>query len=175
MPEDKPIRSLTERMQAESANSVLVGIADIKLGRAPQVLKTNLGSCIAVCLYCAEKGVGGMLHFMLDYPLPKEREGFKKGKYAESGIPELVTQMGHRFGVGPGQLTAKIFGGARLLPTVTRNIGLDNDAAARRVLREMGIRVIAAKTGGEKGYKIDFDLATGKVKCQIFDEAVVEY
>jgi len=175
MPDNRDTRSLTERIQAEINNSVLAGIADIKLGRAPQVLKTNLGSCIAVCLYCAELGVGGMLHFMLDIPLPKEKEGFKKGKYAESGIPDLIAQLKHRYGVEPHQLTAKIFGGARLLPTVTRNIGLDNDAAARRVLREFGIRIIASQTGGEKGYKVDFDLATGKVRCQVFDENVMEY
>ena len=37
-------------------NTVVVGIADIKVDKAPKVLKTNLGSCVAVCLYSpAEK------------------------------------------------------------------------------------------------------------------------
>ncbi|MFA6583617.1 MAG: chemotaxis protein CheD [Elusimicrobiaceae bacterium] len=168
-------RLLAAHFQCEPGNTVLVGIADVRVGRSPQVLKTNLGSCIAVCLYCQAAEVGGMLHFMLASPLPKEREGFKKGKYAETGIPELITVLKSRFGVEQTQLTAKIFGGASLLPGVKHNIGLDNEAAARKYLREYGIRIIASKTGGVKGYKVDFDLGTGKVKCQTFDGDIMEF
>lgn len=157
-------------------NDLVVGIADIKVGKAPQIIKTNLGSCIAVCLYCAEKQVGGMLHLMLSSSRETANKAdIKIAKYADTGIPALIKEIKKTFSVEPTQLVAKLFGGAKVLKTVERNIGEENAAASRELLRQEGIRVVAAQTGGDKGYKVAMDLATGKVKCQIFGSEEKEY
>jgi chemotaxis protein CheD len=82
-----------------NGQDIVVGIADIKVGRAPSTLKTNLGSCIAVCLYDQHKKVGGMLHLMLasSNGITDKRE-LKKEKYADTGIAELLQQMKLSFG-----------------------------------------------------------------------------
>lgn len=73
----------------DSENELIVGIADIKVGQAPQIIKTNLGSCVAVCLYNAEKKVGGMLHLMLASSSGvSNRVALKKEKYADTGITQ---------------------------------------------------------------------------------------
>jgi chemotaxis protein CheD len=48
-----------------SFNLVNVGIADIQIGRHPQILRTILGSCVGVCLYDPQERVTGMAHIML--------------------------------------------------------------------------------------------------------------
>jgi len=164
-------------LSAQDGNSVAVGIADIKLGRSPQVIKTTLGSCVAVCLYNSKQRCGGMLHFMMAVPLPGDmmRENMRKAKYAQTGIPELLRQLKAAFGLSPEQFQAKFFGGANLLSSVSRNIGKINEEAVRAILREHGVKISASLTGGNKGYKIDMDMATGRVRCQIFGEEAREF
>jgi len=99
----------------------------------------------------------------------------KKAKYADTGIVELVNQIKNSYGMKNGELTAKIFGGAKVLKEVTHNIGYDNEVAARNILKEHNIPIVASKTGGEKGYKVEFNLGNGKVRCQVFGEEVKEY
>lgn len=55
------------------------------------------------------------------------------------------------------------------------NIGESNELEVRRVLKEEGIRIVASRTGGTKGYNISFDTETGAVTCRIFGEAVIVY
>ena len=157
-------------------DNLVVGIADIKVGQAPQKLKTNLGSCVAVCLYSSKNKVGGMLHLMLASSSGiSNRSSLKKEKYADTGIPELLQRLHKAYQVTNRDLHAKIFGGAKVLQTVQRNIGDENVNAVRNILQAEGIRVHAAHTGGEKGYKIAFDLNTGKVMSQIFGQEPKEY
>jgi chemotaxis protein CheD len=155
---------------------IVVGVADIKIGKAPDVITTSVGSCIAVCLYHPQRRVGGMLHLMLGRMGDAgNRNGVKKAKFADSGIPELLHQLKTAFGLEDRDFVAKIFGGARILKDVSYDIGRNNEEASRAVLKNMGINIIASKTGGEKGYKVKFDLSSGKVKCRIMGEDEKEY
>ena len=157
-------------------NRILVGVGDIKIDKAPKTLSTFLGSCVAVCLYSPSRKVGGMVHFLL--PRAREiQEGKipRKEKYADTGIPELLRRLKNVFNIEKDDFVAKIFGGANVLRMVNRRVGEENAAAARAILRELKIVVVGASTGGERGYKIDFDLTTGKVFCQIFNEEIKEY
>lgn len=157
-------------------NELIVGIADIKIGKAPQLIKTNLGSCIAVCLYNAEKKVGGMLHLMLASSKgSSSKTAMKKEKYADTGIPEMFSRLRKTYALEKNSFTAKIFGGAKVLKTVAHNIGEDNANAVRQILRDAGIKIIASEVGGEKGYRVSMNLETGKVTCQIFGEQPKEY
>ena len=70
---------------------------------------------------------------------------------------------------------AKIFGGARVLQNISSDIGSNNEEAARRILKEMGIPITASQTGGDRGYKIEFDVGTGIARCQRFGEEAKEY
>ena len=102
-----------------------------------------------------------------------------KDIFIELGARELIkkveNQLKNIYGVRVSDCSAKIFGGAKILQGNIHNIGMDNDAAVRAILKDLGIRVGACKTGGEKGYKLKFNLETGAVACQIFGEQIQEF
>ncbi|RKY35124.1 MAG: chemotaxis protein CheD [Candidatus Omnitrophota bacterium] len=155
---------------------IAVGMADIKIGKAPAMISTILGSCIAVCLYSSKDKTGGLLHLMMASSKGASKiNNFKKAKYADTGILELLGQLKNFYGLNQRSLVAKIFGGAKVLKNVTAPIGENNQQAVKEILKENGIAIFASKLGGEKGYRIKFDLETGKVKCQIFGHEFEEY
>lgn len=158
-----------------STSNIIVGMADAKVGKAPSTIVTNLGSCIGVCLYSASHKVGGMLHLMLGYAKNKGPEEIKLAKYADTGIPHLLHLLKKAYNIDPSDCVAKIFGGGNIIKSITNEIGAQNEQAVRKFLKEYGIRIIAAKTGGDKGYRISFDLSTGKVRCQIFGQSTEDF
>jgi chemotaxis protein CheD len=150
-------------------NIITVGVGELKITRSPGVLKTLLGSCIGIVLHDPLNKIGGLLHIML----PKRNsEDAKITKYADTGLPYIVSQMVSNAGASRSALYAKIFGGAKMFETNGKmmNIGEANEFEVRRILKEAGIRITASKTGGTKGYNIIFDTETGKVTCRIFGE-----
>ena len=158
-----------------NSNDVIVGMADLKTGESPVVLKTNLGSCISVCLYEPTTKKGGLIHFMLAHAPSKLEPNLKKAKYADTGITELISQVRKMVPGHQSNIQAKVFGGAKVLPGTMHNIGSDNETSAKEILKSAGIKIIAQKTGGEKGYKVSFDLNTGKVTVQVFGEQEEEF
>ena len=84
-----------------------VGIADMKISRSPNILRTILGSCVGICIYDATSGIGGMAHIML--PTAKKIGGNLK-KYSETAIPLLISDMMEE-GASRKEMVAKIAGG----------------------------------------------------------------
>ncbi len=157
-------------------NKLVVGIGDYKIGEAPYVIRTTLGSCIAICLYDDSKKIGGMLHIMLpDSSGHHEKPTFKRAKFADTGIHDLLESMKKQYTIPKDSLTAKIFGGGKVLRMVTSNIGEQNIDATKIILKQHNIRIINSKTGGDKGVQVDFFLDTGKVHCRVFGEEPEEF
>lgn len=153
----------------------MVGIGDAKVGESPSVIRTTLGSCIAVCLFDQQQRIGGMLHLMMASSEGHMKRDFRPAKFADTGIPLLIDMLKKQYGVLPAQLKAKIFGGAKILRMVSQDIGKDNENAVRQILKTMGIAILASETGGEKGYQVDFDLSTGRVTCRVFGQQPSEF
>jgi chemotaxis protein CheD len=159
-----------------STNTLVVGIGDMKIGKAPASIKTTLGSCVAVCLLDPGRRCGGLVHVMLaDSCVHNKKLPLKAGKYADTGIPELLNQLRKGYGSTPGDLKAKLFGGARVLSMMSATIGDDNVKACQSHLRDHSVKIVAEKTGGDKGYQVDFDVETGAVQCRIFGQPVKTY
>ena len=159
----------------QGPQKITVGVADMKIGQAPQVIETTLGSCVAVCLYAEARQAGGMVHIMM----PHAEEGSpqaqqKKAKYANTAIPELVRQLTSQYGIDLHHFVAKIFGGGKILKDFALHIGELNEKAAREQLQNFGIKIVASKTGGEKGCRVALHLDTGMVLCQRFGELLEE-
>lgn len=155
---------------------IAVGMAEIKVGRDPQVLTTVLGSCVGVCLYSPQHKVGGLLHFMMPTSKYAAQAGeIRKAKYADTGVAELLHLMHTTYGVKLFELEAKIFGGAKVLPNMGRNIGDENIEAVKSHLASKSVAIKALCVGGEKGYRIKFNLQTGVINCQIFGNQPEEF
>ena len=64
-----------------------IGIADLGVGKSPNILRTILGSCIGICIYDSTTRTGGLSHIML--PSSKKNAANPR-KYADTAIPLLV-------------------------------------------------------------------------------------
>src|SRR3989338_8586343 len=125
--------------------SLSVGVGDIKIAKGPTVIKTYLGSCVAVCLYSARHKIVGMLHLMLPQFRPsKDGAALKKEKYADTGIPELLHQLKVVFNLEKENFVAKIFGGASILTNIRQHIGDENLQAVHRILTDSRIPIIGS-------------------------------
>jgi len=147
---------------------IVVGMADLKVGKHPDVLTTlGLGSCVGITLFDKAKQIGGLAHVML--PTYKGYEGQNIAKFADSAIIELINQLG-RIGAARTQLVAKIAGGAHMFGKTQNNdmlkIGERNAAASLAVLKQLGIPVQANDTGGTHGRTIELYMDTGALKIK---------
>lgn len=143
---------------------IKVGMADLKTGRAPDILTTlGLGSCVGIALWDPKTKIGGLAHVMLP-DSTQIRNNSNIAKFADSGITELVRQM-ERMGVPKSRLVAKIAGGAKMFEvsgsTAVGNIGERNALASKQKLRELGIRIIAEDTGLNYGRTVELNCENG--------------
>jgi len=142
---------------------IKVGVGDFKIGKEGQILETILGCCVGICLYEDRRKIGGLLHTML--PKAPRSKNIDPVRYFNTGLIEILRVMKNEYGIIENELTAKLFGGAKLIPTLNQNIGRDNVENARRFLKSKGIEIVSQRVGGNRGYKIEFNISTGKVKC----------
>jgi len=122
---------------------------------------TILGSCVAVGLWDPSTSTGGMIHFVL--PRAPRNGGADRSRYGDSGIALMVERL-CALGANPGDLRAKVFGGAGVLRGDDRNVGrlgMENVDMALRCLMEARIPIVAVETGGERGRKVQFDTGDG--------------
>lgn len=139
--------------------TIFMGQLDI--ARAPDLLRTTLGSCVGVVLFDARSKTYGLAHIVL--PSSANHTVDNVGKFADTAIPELVTRMG----VPVSMLTAKIMGGANMFAggqqKQVMNIGNQNIQAVREKLGALGIKVVAEDLGGDKGRQVLIDPKAEKV------------
>lgn len=118
----------------------------------PTAITTILGSCVAVCLFDAERGVGGMNHFLLAQPVRRERST----RFGVVAMDRLLEEVA-RLGASPGALRAKVFGGAAVLGLRPgRSLGEQNVALAVSVLEAHAVPIVAGDVAGTRGRKLVF-------------------
>ena len=150
---------------------VIIGIAQLHVSNAPgRIVTIGLGSCVGVVLYDTVKHIGGMVHIMLSdskkFAINRMGEVTNKGKYADTGIEELLTQM-LAAGADKGNIVAKIAGGAQMFEikdgTDILSIGEKNIEAVKTVLKGYDIPIIAEDTGLDYGRTIELNLEDGSL------------
>ncbi len=141
--------------------STFIHVGQIHVDRAPTAISTVLGSCVAVCLYDINLGIGGMNHYLLPF---WNGNGLQSPKFGNISIPKLIEAMMAK-GSTPKTMEAKLFGGASMNIGMTDSmmIGQKNILVAKEILKEYRIPIVAEDVGGQNGRKIQFDLERGKV------------
>ncbi len=145
---------------------IKVGMADLKVACHPSVLTTlGLGSCVGITLYDYKRKIVGLAHIML----PSSRiatANTNRAKFADTGIFDLVEGM-LSLGADRRVLVAKIAGGAQMFAFASANetmkIGLRNSEAARMILADMNIPILADDTGGNYGRTIEISSEDGRL------------
>ena len=145
-------------------NVVKVGMADLNICKSPDVITTlGLGSCIGLTMYDPVTKIGGMVHYMLpDSTQVRNNENI--AKFADTGIDELLKKV-VAAGASRQRLVAKIAGGAKMFETTgvsaIGHIGARNAEAAKQILKQKGIRLIAEDTGLNYGRTVELHCETG--------------
>ncbi len=136
--------------------------------KEPYVVKTILGSCVAVCLWDSKLHIGGINHYMLPH---WNGNDLASPKYGNIAIDKLIDRLIYH-GSQIENLQAKIFGGGDMMQASNAQtlIGERNIRIARIMLEERNIPIIASSTGGKRGRKIIFFTDTGEVRHKFLDK-----
>lgn len=146
-------------------NVIKVGMADLKVAKAPDSLITlGLGSCIGLTLYDPAIKLGGMVHYMLP-DSTKLKNNQNIAKFGDTGINELYRQMIAQ-GASPRRMVAKIAGGAKMFEVSglsdVGHVGERNADEAKLMLKELKIPLVAEDTGLNYGRTVQLDCETGE-------------
>ncbi|MDE1923780.1 MAG: chemoreceptor glutamine deamidase CheD [Gammaproteobacteria bacterium] len=138
--------------------------------RSDEGVSTVLGSCISACIRDRVNGVGGMNHFMLpeDNSVGKDSwsmaDGTPSTRYGTNAMESLINEA-LKLGARRDRLELKLFGGGRILPSMT-DIGARNIAFARNFVRIEGIPVAAEDLGDTVPRHVVYFPATGRVRLK---------
>ena len=146
---------------------IQVGMADIKLAKAPDKLMTPaLGSCIGICVFDPVIKIGVLAHIMLPHVTQLKNMSSNRAKFADTAL-EMIVEMMNKNGANPSHLQAKIAGGSQMFKFSGENdimkIGDRNSQAVQENLQKHQIKLIAKDIGGSYGRTIIFDPASGEL------------
>lgn len=122
---------------------------------------TILGSCVSLCLHDVRRGVGGINHFLLPGG-GADASPAQAARYGDVACARLLESLVHG-GSRAGDLSAKVFGGARVLSAFggEDHLGMRNAAVALAFLDAHGIPLGSCDVGGIRGRKLIFHTDTG--------------
>lgn len=148
---------------SDTTKETLVGMGQIAAGRAPQRIKTVLGSCVGLAIYHARLKTAAMAHIVL--PDSAGRSG-APGKFADTAVPEMLRLLGE-LGVPAHRLAAKLAGGSNMFGTSgPLQIGDANAQAVAAALEAVGIRTAGQDVGGTQGRRVVFDCQSGAMTVE---------
>jgi len=137
-----------------------MGPGHIFLSRKPTLIKTILGSCVAVFIWDRELKFGGCNHFI--YPAIGDKNQ-ATARYGNVAMIVLFKMMREQISLAE-DWEAHVVGGAYPEQEESaRNVGLGNVKVAKRFLTKRQIRIRSEDVGGTMGRKVAFDSSTGKI------------
>lgn len=142
---------------------VTIHIGEIFGSAEPAVIRTLLGSCVAVCLFDPVKKTGAMNHILL--PGRADLKHFNAPARFSINAMELLINKMLMLGAERCRITAKVFGGAHMLPQISPENGSGWKIAAvvMEYLRNESIELLGHDLGGRKGRQVYFHTDTGNV------------
>ena len=141
-----------------------VGMGQIAVLSHEGTLRTLVGSCVSIALCDPRLHIAGLAHILLPYSHGVTEE---PGRFADTGIIELLRRLNQLPKDGKPHWTARIAGGAAMFPSHDEmTIGSQNIAAVERSLHENNIPVVAKACGGEQGRRVSIDVPTGSMTVQ---------
>lgn len=159
MPSEADARTASDAFHANA-----IGMGEIGVAKGDGALRTFVGSCVGLAIYCQREKVAGLAHIVLP---DSKGKGEPVGKYADTAIPELIRLLEASAGRRGLRLSAKVVGGAKMFAFQKGiTIGDQNVAAVERILGDCGIPVVARCCGGEKGRRMSLDVGTGAIRVE---------
>jgi chemotaxis protein CheD len=144
-------------------------MTEMKVAANSEVLKTVVGSCIALCMWDNIKRVGGMVHIM--YPQSNGNITEPRGKYADTAVEALLSAMFKR-GCKKENITAICAGGASMFNYQNINnitIGEKNYQIIKECLSKFNILLKTKEVGGTSGRRVVMNTSDGRVMITTLD------
>jgi chemotaxis protein CheD len=144
---------------------VRVSTGDVATSEKPVIMRTILGSCVAVCLYDPGVPAGGMNHILLP-------GSYLDGRCTRLGVyaMELLINQLMKLGADRRRFVAKAFGGANVIRGLkTATIGDDNADFVRNFLAAEKIPIVAERLGGNHAVEISFNTSSGRAVVRSVD------
>jgi chemotaxis protein CheD len=143
----------------------MVRMGELAVSKTPgHVLASiGLGSCIGLVLVDPARARAGLAHIVL--PSSSNAADAGAGKFADRAVPALLEQMAS-IGALRSSLHAVLVGGAQMFALGSESsmdIGRRNERAAREALKQAGLAVRAAATGGSNGRTVRVYVDAGLV------------
>ncbi len=129
----------------------------------PLEVTTILGSCVSLCLWDVEAGVGGINHYLLPAGGTDQPE-----RYGDQANPILLQRV-LNLGATASRLRAKIFGGACIVKAFRNGVTTFADRnvrVAQEFLRQQRIPLMNEDVRGERGRKLRFRTDTGSASLR---------
>jgi len=161
----------TEMIAEEKKLSVItLNPAELHVSTTPVIVRTVLGSCVAVTMFNRHRRIAAICHALLPHPNNNEPDTanyVENRRYVTCVIPEMVRTM-RRHDILPQEIEVKVFGGS---DTLGRSAGQESDHPVGRlnvkaVMEMLEAERLSLKTsdvGGTRGRKILFYTHTGEV------------
>jgi chemotaxis protein CheD len=142
---------------------------DFYVTRDDEVLDTVLGSCVSACIRNARLSIGGMNHFMLPRPSGTggdtwENVAGRATRYGSASMEQLINRI-LSVGGTRGDLEVKIFGGGRVLSSLT-DVGNHNVTFVREFLKQEGLRVTSEDVGDTCPRHVQYFPMSGRVRVR---------
>jgi chemotaxis protein CheD len=131
----------------------------------PGVLKTLLGSCVAIVLWHPGRQLGALCHYLL----PKRERKIGKsrdGQYGDEAL-EMMAEVMSIDGLRLAECQTWCFGGASGLDTSDFfDVGVRNIEMAHHLVRTRSLNLRGHDLGGSWSRHVSLDLTTGEVSCR---------
>lgn len=153
----------------EFAMEIFLHPGEIYFGKAPTIISTLLGSCVAATIWHPNEHLGGMCHIVL----PESPGGKCEMRYGDCAIGEFVKQI-TRFSTRTSDYVVNIYGGSDMFPGMEKSpgmkIGERNIDKVKQLLELYKFKVSEIDTGGSYSRKIRLDLSDGSVGVRKHDK-----
>ena len=164
----KKIIKKTPLIKKESVKSdvdameIFLHPGELYFGRAPTIVSTLLGSCVAATLWHSKAMIGGMCHIIL----PESQGGKCDMKYGDCAIAEFVKQAA-KYATKTNEYEVHIYGGSDMFPGMKKSEGMKigdrNIEKVKELLKFYKFHIKEIDTGGSNSRKIKLDLSNGSV------------
>ncbi len=160
-------------MESKELDSYFINPGELIISQTPLIIKTVLGSCVAVCIHDKRNTVGAMCHYLL--PLCPEKS-LASTKYGDIAISLMITKMVKRYYCKVNDLQGYIIGGAFVIFDEKQIffVGERNVEIAKKMLEKYKIPIIFSDILGEKGRKVIFNTSSGEIKVSKLDHITLD-
>ncbi|HEX7115052.1 MAG TPA: hypothetical protein VF193_07955 [Steroidobacter sp.] len=159
------------RRYRNSSGQLIVKLlpGDYYVTREDEILDTVLGSCVSACIRHPRLGIGGMNHFMLPRPTGDGNDTWENiagraTRYGLASMEQLINSI-LRIGGKRSELEVKIFGGGRVLSSLT-DVGNHNVLFVREFLRQEGMKIVSEDVGNTCPRHVQYFPMTGRARVR---------